>query len=144
MDDNGYRKLWYKLEREAREHHGVEGFVSVDRDALNRSTRQAFSAYIAELYAEHWRLSYALVGLAITETREVLAARAMEVHHWTPDVAAAASTDDLVKALAKDISHCSYPQQALQFLEMMLSDLPERHDVIAHWHAQADHQQNPA
>ena len=144
MAVTNYRARWGALEEKYREANDVQGRVSIDREAWDRSTRQTLTAFLADLYADHWRNTYALLGLELPGAFDVLRVRAIEVHHWTPEEVHDLTLEDLTKALIQDISHCPCPADAIQAIEYGLGDLPERHDVVAHLRAQAGRPQNPA
>lgn len=115
---------WFSLKQEICKELGI-GEGQHNHDDEMRAVRKTLTAFLAKHYAAQWSAHYERLGIEIVTPREVLEARATELHHWTPETVTNMSSEALVKSLANDFSHLDVPHEAREVIHIRTSDLPE-------------------
>ncbi|MCB8889907.1 hypothetical protein [Vreelandella malpeensis] len=124
MDKVTYHARWDALEQRQREQSNLPESGVEDATALHRMLTHTFREFLIAAYCDHWRHVYASAAFDLTSDREVLIARAVTVHGWTPGVSASLSTQDLALSLIHELARFTLPEMAVHVSYMNLQALP--------------------
>jgi len=124
VDKAAYHKRWDHLEQIQREYSNLPESGVENRAALHKVLINTFREFVIACYCDYWRDAYQGAAFPITSAREVLVARAIKVHHWTPGIATSLSNYDLGLSLIDELAVFKLPEMAIHVCYMNLQDLP--------------------
>ena len=125
MDKAAYHTRWDKLEDAQREQNDLPESGVQNRAALHKMLTLTFRDFVIACYCDYWRDDYKGAAFTLNTNRDVLVARTITHHHWTPGIASNLSTHDLALSLINDLAHFPLPAMAIHVAYMNLQDLPK-------------------
>lgn len=125
LDKAAYHKRWDHLEQIQREHSNLPESGIENRSALHKILTNTFREFVVACYCDHWREVYQSSAFSLTSDRDVLIARAIKAHHWTPGIATSLTNYDLALSLIDELATFKLTEMAVHVCYMNLQDLPK-------------------
>lgn len=84
-----------------------------------------FREFVTACYCDHWREVYCEAAFSLETDRDVLIARAVNAHHWTPGMTCRLSSKDLALSLIGEFAELKLTDMAVHVSYMNLQALPK-------------------
>lgn len=125
MDKAAYHKRWDQLEQMQREYSHLPESGVENLEALHKMLVNTFREFVVACYCDHWRDAYRGAAFPLDSDRDVLIARAIKAHHWTPGIATSLSSYDLALSLIDELATFTLTEMAVHVSYMNLQALPK-------------------
>jgi len=125
LDKAAYHSRWDHIEQIQREHSNLPESGVENRAALHKVLTNTFREFVITCYCDYWRYAYQSAAFSLISERDVLIARAIKAHHWTPGIAASLSNYDLALSLIDELAAFKLTEMAIHVSYMNLQDLPK-------------------
>lgn len=109
MAETNYQVMWHKIWQPIAEKHNIPDAGSFVKEDYDTALREAFNAYLLELYRDELRHQYR--GVAMNDV-DPLVIRVVAQHHWPIHEVEQLTNRELIISLADEINHFEFPDLA--------------------------------